>query len=84
MLEYRLGSSQKLSLAEKNKYVIIVEKRDYLKRCLYDMVAEGNKYGAKWFMAGKPSAKGHPHHPLYLKKDSKIESFDIEAYLKNF
>ncbi|MBE6551691.1 MAG: DUF1643 domain-containing protein [Ruminococcaceae bacterium] len=62
----------------------IVEKRDYLKRCLYDMVAEGNKYGAKWFMAGKPSAKGHPHHPLYLKKDSKIESFDIEAYLKNF
>ena len=29
MREYRLGSSQKLSLAEKNKYVIIVEKRDY-------------------------------------------------------
>ncbi len=62
----------------------IVEKRDYLKRCLCDMVSIGNKFGAKWFMAGKPSVKGHPHHPLYLKKDLKIESFDMEAYLKTF
>lgn len=61
----------------------IVEKRSYLKRCLCDMVSEGNKYGAKWFMAGKPSAKGHPHHPLYLRKDSVIESFDMENYLNS-
>ena len=59
----------------------IVEKRDYLKKCLRDMVNEGNLYGAKWYMAGKPSIKGHPHHPLYLKKDSKIEPFDMENYL---
>ncbi len=59
----------------------IVEKRDYLKKCLRDMVNEGNLYSAKWYMAGKPSVKGHPHHPLYLKKDSKIEPFDMENYL---
>ena len=59
----------------------IVEKRDYLKRCLSDMVEIGNEYGAVWYHAGKPSVKGHPHHPLYLKKDSELENFDMEGYL---
>ncbi len=59
----------------------IVEKRDYLKDCLRDMTAIGNEYGAKWFMTGKPSVKGHPHHPLYLKKDSVLEEFDMKGYL---
>ena len=26
--------------------------------------------------------KGHPHHPLYLRKDLKLEDFDMAAYLK--
>ncbi|MGM9647501.1 MAG: DUF1643 domain-containing protein [Eubacteriales bacterium] len=60
----------------------IVEKRDYLKLCLSDMVEEGNRFGAHWYHAGKPSVKGHPHHPLYLKKDSRLQSFDMENYLK--
>lgn len=59
----------------------IVEKRDYLKTCLQDMVSIGEEFGAKWVMAGKPSKKGHPHHPLYLKKDSLVENFDMEGYL---
>ena len=59
----------------------IVEKRDYLKLCLQDMVSIGEEFGAKWVMAGKPSKKGHPHHPLYLKKDSIVEDFDMEGYL---
>ena len=25
--------------------------------------------------------KGHPHHPLYLRKDSTPEPFDVENYL---
>ena len=45
------------------------------------MVVEGNRFGAQWYMAGKPSVKGHPHHPLYLKKDEKIKPFDMPAYL---
>ncbi len=60
----------------------IVEMRDYLPDCIRDMVALGNQYGATWVTAGKRSKKGHPHHPLYLRKDSKTEPFDIDAYLK--
>ena len=30
---------------------------------------------------GKRSKKGHPHHPLYLRKDSTPELFDVENYL---
>ena len=59
----------------------IVEKRPYLKDCLCDMVAEANRFSASWFHAGKPSVKGHPHHPLYLKKDSPLQPFDMLAYL---
>ena len=59
----------------------IVEKRPYLKKCLSDMVEAGNEYGACWYKAGKVSVKGHPHHPLYLKKDSPLEAFDMTAYL---
>lgn len=59
----------------------IIEKRAYLRDCLLDMLALGEKYCAQWFCAGAISKKGHPHHPLYLRKDEKIKSFDIRAYL---
>lgn len=59
----------------------IIEKRPYLPRCLRDMAQLGERYGAHWLKAGKCSAKGHPHHPLYLRKDEKTESFDILGYL---
>lgn len=60
----------------------IVEKRAYLKCCLEDMVREGDRFGAQWYMAGRPSVKGHPHHPLYLRKDTQIEPFDMPGYLE--
>jgi len=59
----------------------IIEKRDYLPECLRDMLAVGQEYGAQWYCAGKRSKKGHPHHPLYLRKDEKLQSFDAEQYL---
>ena len=59
----------------------IIEKRDYLPACLQDMIAVGQELGANWFCAGKCSKKGHPHHPLYLRKDEKLRSFDVQAYL---
>ena len=59
----------------------IIEKRSYLIDCVRDMVNIGNEYNADWFKAGKVSVKGHPHHPLYLKKDSPLERFDMQAYL---
>ena len=59
----------------------IIEKRDYLADCVRDMVAVGQKYGASWYCAGAITKKGHPHHPLYLRKDEKIKPFDVESYL---
>ena len=46
------------------------------------MLAVGKEYGASWYCAGKASKKGHPHHPLYLRKDEKIRPFDVDAYLE--
>ena len=61
----------------------IIEKRDYLPDCVREMVRIGQHYGGHWLCAGKCSAKGHPHHPLYLRKDEKTCAFDIEAYLED-
>lgn len=61
----------------------IIEKRDYLPECLRDMVESGQNYGAQWFCAGKCSKKGHPHHPLYLRKDEKLRRFDVVDYLES-
>ena len=59
----------------------IIEKRDYLSKCVSDLVKIGNRYGAKWYHAGAISKKGHPHHPLYLKSDTVFEPFDVDGYL---
>ena len=59
----------------------VIEQRPYLPRCVEDLIAAGEAFGARWFTAGPRSKKGHPHHPLYLKKDSPLEPFeDLNAY----
>ena len=60
----------------------IIEKRSYLTDCLRDMVTVGQELGAHWYCAGAVSKKGHPHHPLYLRKDEKLMPFDINGYLE--
>lgn len=60
----------------------LIEKRSYLKDCLLEMVKLANEYDARWCRTGNLSKKGHPHHPLYLKKDSKLVPFDIDDYLR--
>ena len=59
----------------------VIEKRDYLPQCVRDMIAVGERRNARWFSAGKRTKAGHPHHPLYLRKDSPLEPFDVGAYL---
>ena len=59
----------------------IIEKRDYLPGCVRDMIRIGEARNAVWYSAGKRSKKGHPHHPLYLRKDSVLEPFDVSGYL---
>jgi len=61
----------------------IIEKRDYLAACVLDMIRIGREHDARWVTVGKRSKKcGHPHHPLYLKKDSLCDPFDIGEYMK--
>lgn len=74
-----------LKLSENNASVWaawgnIIEKRNYLSECVLTMAEIGKRYGANWYTAGKISVKGHPHHPLYLKKDTKLDAFDIVKY----
>ncbi len=79
--DYALSLDQTGSPAIWAAWGTIIEKRDYLPACVRDMIQIGTSYGARWFSAGKRSKKGHPHHPLYLRKDSVLESFDVDTYL---
>ena len=60
----------------------IIEKRGYLADCVRDMLEAGREFGASWVCAGAITKKGHPHHPLYLRKDEKIKPFDVAHYLE--
>lgn len=60
----------------------IIEKRPYLLDCVRDMLDIGRAYGAVWYHAGPVSAKGHPHHPLYLRSDTQLAPFDTETYIR--
>jgi hypothetical protein len=59
----------------------LIEKRDYLPDLMREMVAVTRARNIPWVTFGKRSKKGHPHHPLYLRKDSTPEPFDVENYL---
>lgn len=62
----------------------VIEKRSYLPLCVKDMVAIGEKKGVRWYTAGPRSKAGHPHHPLYLKKDVSLDPFsDLASYLES-
>ena len=49
--------------------------------CMRDFAAAGKAAGAQWYTAGPLLKSGQPHHPLYLKKDTQLLDFDIDAYL---
>ncbi|NLX82631.1 MAG: DUF1643 domain-containing protein [Clostridiales bacterium] len=61
----------------------VMETRGFLSGCMRDFVAAGQALGAQWFTAGQRSKKGHPHHPLYLRKDSPLDPFDVKEYLSS-
>lgn len=60
----------------------IIEKRDYLMDCMRDFAADGQAAGTRWYTAGPLLKSGHPHHPLYLRRDTPLLDFDIQAYLE--
>jgi hypothetical protein len=58
----------------------IIEKRDYLPDCVQELVTLGQQVNARWFTAGPLLKSGHPHHPLYLRRDTQLIPFDADAY----
>ena len=48
-----------------------------------DLAELGRKAGAEWFTAGPLLKSGHPHHPLYLRRDTALLPFDVDAYFRN-
>ena len=57
--------------------------RPYLKGCLKDIVSVSKEYNVQWLHVGDLLKAGHPHHPLYLHKNSRLYEFDISGYIKN-
>ncbi len=57
----------------------LIEKRDYLPGLVRQLAACAPN--APWVHFGALSKAGHPHHPLYLRKDTFPEPFDIHGYL---
>lgn len=60
----------------------LIGKREYLAGCLRDFNDLGRRAGAAWYTAGPPLKSGNPHHPLYLKRDTALLPFDLDAYIK--
>ena len=78
---YALSASRGASPSVWAAWGSIIELRPWLPGCVEDMIALGDEYGARWFTAGPRSKKGHPHHPLYLRKDSVLEPCeDLREY----
>jgi len=81
--DYALSLSAAGSPAVWAAWGAIIEKRDYLPACVRDMIAVGAARGAAWYCAGARTKRGHPHHPLYLRRDSVLEPFDVTDYLNH-
>ena len=53
----------------------VIENREYMKKGVRLEIEAGNKLGANWLCAGEVLKSGNPHHPLYLKADTKLNPF---------
>ena len=51
----------------------LIETEQYLKDCLEGIVKIAEKYGCHWYTIGERTKAGHPHHPLYLRRDAEME-----------
>ena len=77
-LEAMLGQTRPVMWAA---WGTLIEKRPYLPGMMRRMVAITQRYDIPWVTFGKRSKAGHPHHPLYLRKDETPQPFDVQAYL---
>lgn len=59
----------------------LIEKRPYLSRCLKEIYSVLDEANCCYYTRGNISKAGHPHHPLYLRKESPMDTFDLAQYL---
>jgi hypothetical protein len=62
----------------------LIEKRPFLMKCLEDIYQLTLNQNCNWVTFGNKSAKGHPHHPLYLSSTTRPEPFKIDDYVKKY
>lgn len=60
----------------------LIEKRDYLKECLEQIVELADSHDCKWCAFGPTTKAGHPRHPLYLSSKCVKNPFDVHEYLQ--
>ena len=62
----------------------LIIKRAFLVAYLQDVIGIVGSEPERWVHRGALVGKvGHPHHPLYLRKDAKFAPFDMKKYLQN-
>ncbi len=80
--EYVLSLSEKPSVWA--AWGTNIKRQPYLMHCLADMIKIGMAHKTQWFTCGARSRIGkHPHHPLYLSKNSRLDHFDPLKYLSS-
>lgn len=57
-----------------------VDERPYLLPALRDLLDLPELANCTWVSRGRPTKRKHPHHPLYVKKGTAFEFFDVGAY----
>lgn len=60
----------------------LIDKRSYLWDCVADCITLAQQVDAHWYSAGPLLKSGHPHHPLYLRKDTALVPMDMDTYIK--
>ncbi|UOQ88032.1 DUF1643 domain-containing protein [Agromyces endophyticus] len=61
----------------------LIESRPYLQPMLLDILQLTASAGCDWMSLGQPTKRGHPRHPLYMRGDTPLESFDTGRYLSS-
>lgn len=58
----------------------LIEKRPYLAPLVQNIAHLPELQNCQWISRGRLTKGGHPHHPLYVKKDAPFEPFAISQY----
>lgn len=58
----------------------LIIKRVYLLALLKDIIALPQLQRCNWVSRGNLTKNGHPHHPLYVKKEALFEPFSTTQY----